>query len=276
MNDEDCMVQSYTIEILGKKELLVELVKDDHFPKKFCDITIKAYLNQIRKYRYYDLLTTIDELGEPFIQDERLKIDIAHTYCVLGEISKAQKIVESFFDRDKFSLSKYALGDIIPLAPYFDKDYSLKIIKKAFNSIDKTEDGSGYYETKCIEALEAIGSDEALKFLKNLAEKYASGKRIVIIENVFRSLNKIATVKDEDWYINYLKTNIHISNIDLHRAIEGLGRIGTQKSIDLIKEIAVNHKNDDYILNVCYRSAENILFLNGIIPDVRVDDLISN
>ena len=275
VNDEDRMVQSHTIAILGKKELLIELVKENHFPKKYCDITIKSYLDQIRKYRYYDLLTTIDELGEPFIHDDRFKIDIAHTYCVLGESLKAQKIVESFFDADKFILSKYALADITQLAPYFDDGYSLKIIKAAFNSIDQTDRAGGHYVNKCVEALEIIGTDEALNFLKNLAEKYASDKETVLIEKVFRSLNQIASVKDEDWYINYLKVNTHISNSDLHRAIEGLGRIGSKKSIDLIKEIAVNYKNNAYILNVCYISAENILFSNGIIPDVNIDHLIN-
>ncbi len=272
INDEDGWIQHEIIEILGEKGLLIELIEYNRFPIKFYDITVEAYLKQIIKYSLYKLIPTLNELSNIVKDNNRLQIQIAETYCCLSEESKAKKIIENFYDEDKFITDDHILYDTIQIAPNFDLPYSIELINRVLKSVNTLEKKSRY-EYHCSEALGKIGGTDSVELLKKMVEKHGSEKHGLLIESVFRSLNPLVSTKDEDWYINFLKSHTHLSDIDLHRVIEGLGGIGTEKSIKIIREIAHSYKNNNYILNVCFRSYENIMFSSGKFIDVKDEDL---
>ena len=112
--------------------------------------------------------------------------------------------------------------------------------------------------------------------LKDLAERYAAQKHIINIERSLRSINRLATNMDEGWYTGFIKSNPHLERGDLNRAIEGLGMVGSKKSILIIKEIAALHRTDEAIINSCFLSIENIYKATGILTEITEKDLLKN
>ncbi len=272
MNDENGCIQHDIIEVLGEKGLLVELIKNNLFPVKNYNVTISAYLKQIRKYHLYELLHTIDKLSH-IVKDKKLQMQIVETYCSLSEEEKAKKIIENFYEGGKFITEDYILHDIIEISPQFDFPYSIELIHRSLKTVDDLGINLISYERSFVEALEKIGGDESVDLLKRMAEKFASERQTITIEILFRSLNSVVSTKDEGWYIDFLKSNSYLDKWDLPRIIEGLGKIGTEKSINLIKELAHSHKDDKYILNACFRSFENIMYSSRKITNVQEEDL---
>jgi hypothetical protein len=276
VNDENAWIQQESIKILGDKGLLVELVNKDLFPEKFYSITVWILLEQVRKYNLREMLPVLNCLNDAIYDDDRQLIDIAHTYHVIGEKEKAKEIIESFFHENELVVSQHGLADLAKIAPIFDPPYALQIIKEVLKSIDKFGDDMVYRDDICIDSLGMIGSKEALDMLKDLAEMYAAQKHITNIERSLRSINRLATNGDEKWYINFIKSNPNLEIYDLRRAIEGLGIIGSKNSIPVIQEIAASHETDEYTINTCFLSIENIYMAIGILKEITEKDLLKN
>jgi len=273
VNGDDGWVQYDAIRVLGDKGLLVELMKTNKFPERLYNVSVDILLEQIRKYKLREMLPVINWLKDKVCEDDRRLIDIAHTYCVIEEKERAKEIIESFFHENELAVSQYGLADLAEISPNFDPPYSLRIIKEVFKSTDKLGDKSFFWEDKCINSLERIGGKEALDILKDLAKRYAAQKHIVGIERTLRSINRLATNRDEEWYIEFIKSNPHLERSDLNRAIEGLGIVGSKKSIPVIKEIAALHRMDEYIINACFLSIENICGATGILTEITEKDI---
>ena len=276
VNDEDGWVQYEAIKILGDKGLLVELTDKNKFPKILYNINIGILLEQIRKYKLREMLPILDWLKDKVHNDDRKQIDIAHTYSIIGEKEKAKEIIESFFHENQLVVSEYGLADLAEISPAFDSPYALRIIKEVLKSIGKLGEHSGFWVDKCIESLELIGNREALYLLKELATGYAAKKELSLIERSLRSINSLATNKDEEWYINFIKTNSHLENSDLRRAIEGLGIVGSEKSIPIIKQLAALHMTEEYTIAICFLSIENIYRNSGILIEITEKDILND
>lgn len=233
VNDENGGVQYEAIKVLGDKGLIVELVNKDKFPKRFYNISVQVLLEQTRKYKLREMLPILDWLKDKVRNDDRKQIDIAHTYSIIWEKEKAKEVIESFFHENELVVSEYGLADLAEISPVFDPQYALRIIKEVLKSVAKFGDKSSFWEDKCIESLERIGNIEALDMLKELAIGYAAQKETILIERSLRAINSLATNKDEEWYINFIKTNSHLERSDLRRSIEGLGIVGSEKSIQV-------------------------------------------
>ena len=208
--------------------------------------------------------------------DDRLLIDIAHTYSVIGEKEKAKEIIESFFHENELVIDQFGLSDLAGISPTFDPPYALRIVKEVLKSIDESRDGRGYWEGICINSLEKIGNKEALGMLKDLAESYAAQKHILGIERALRSVNRLATSMDEGWYTGFIKSNPHLERGDLNRAIEGLGIVGSKKSILIITKIADLHRTEEYITNTCFLSIEKIYKATGMLTEITENDPLKN
>jgi HEAT repeat protein len=272
VNDER-WVQYEAMKALGDKGLLVELMKTNKSPKRLYNVSVEILLEQIRKYKLREMLPVLDWLKDKVCEDDRRLIDIAHTYCVIEEKERAKEIIESFSHENELAVSQYGLADLAEISPNFDPPYSLRIIKEVFKSIDKLGDKSFFWEDKCVNSLERIGGKEALDILKDLAKRYAAQKHIVGIERTLRSINRLATNRDEGWYIKFIKSNPHLERSDLNRAIEGLGIVGSKKSIPVIMEIAALHRMEEYIPNACFLSIENIYEATGILTEITEKDI---
>ena len=276
VNDEDAWMQYESIKILGDKGLLLELAERNALPKKFYNVSVEILLEQIRKYKLQEMLPVLIWLKTKVSGDDRLLIDITHTYYVIGEKEKAKEIIESFFHENELVIDQFGLSDLAELSPTFDPPYALRIIKEVLKSIDESGDGRGYWEDICINSLEKIGNKEALGMLKDLAESYAAQKHTRGIERALRSVNRLATNMDEGWYTGFIESNPPLERYDLRRAIEGLGIVGSKKSIPIIKEIAALHRTKEYMVNTCFLSIENIYKATGILTEITEKDLLKN
>lgn len=273
VNDENAGVQYQVIEVLGDKGLLVELVKKNVFPKKFYRFSTQILLEQIRRYRLQQMLPILNWLEDKVCDDDRRLIDVAHTYCVLGKEEKAKAIIESFFHETGLVVSKYGLADLAEISPAFGPSYALRIIREVLRSIKKLGEKSGFWEDKCIDSLERIGGQEVLDILKDLAERHAVQKDNICTERALRAINHLATDRDEEWYINFIKSNPNLERFALNRAIEGLGVVGSEKSIPTVKEIAILHKGKERTIDSCFLSLENIYRTRGIPTQTAEKDL---
>lgn len=272
IDDESWIVQESIIEILAERGFLIELFKQKHLPKKLFGNSIQTLLRKIRKFCFRELIPVITKLKTQ-ISDEGMLLDFSLTYCILGDIDNAKQIIESFYVDGKFVFKEHGLSTLIEIAPNFDDAYAFSIINRAWKMIDDKGDNGYYYEHLCIDSLVRIKSDESISLLKEKAILHAERKSIVIIENIFRSLNRIASPDDEEWYIQYLKKYAPFERSDYNRIIEGLGRIGYEKSEEIIKEISHEFKDDAYIVNACYFSLEAIKSKSGKFFTVHEEDL---
>ncbi|WP_440951196.1 NACHT domain-containing protein [Methanosphaerula subterraneus] len=273
IDDENELVQKSLVEVIGERGLLGELIENGQFPKTFYLDSVETLLEKIRKFNHRELIPFVTDIKDR-ISDERLLIDLSFTYCVLGDFKTAKQIIESFYDDNRFKFSNYGLADLIKIAPHFENTYAFNLIQRSWISIDDPDDNF-YYRELCLQALQQIGTNDASSFLKEKAEEYAEKKKIFIIEEIFRSLNSIASNRDEEWYINYIKKYSPFENMDFHRIIEGLGQIGSDRSVKIIKEISTEYKDNEYILNICFISLETIKSKSGKFITVREEDLLT-
>ena len=278
IKDKNSWIQRDIIEILGEKGLLVELINNNLFPIKYYE-PISEYLKQISKYHLVELLHTLDELSNIII-DNRLQMQIAETYCSLSKKDKAKRIIENFSEGEKF-VNEDVLYYIIKLAPNFDIPYSSELIHRALKTVDIFGKDNSSCEYSCIKELGKISSSDSIELLKKMSYKFASEKltyesQEFFIEIIFRSLNRLTSTKDEEWYIDYLKSNTNLHGLALRRIIDGLGIIGTEKSIEIIREIAQSHKNDSDILNICLISYDNIMFSSGRITNTQEENYFND
>ena len=273
IDDLNGFVQNSLIELIGERGLLVELIDAGRFPKILYDVTVQTFLRKIRKFNICELYPFIIKIYQEE-KNERLLIDFAFTFYTLGDSDIAKKIIENFYINEKFVFLNYGLADLIEISPNFESEYAFNLVKRSWNSIDDSKDKGNFYRNLCIDALQQIGTQDAIIFLKDKAEHYAEMKSILMLETIFRSLNRIASVKDEDWYIYFINKYEPFINIDLHRIIEGIGQIGTEKSERVIKEISNKYKDDEYIINICYFSLERIKLKSGKFIMVCEEDLL--
>jgi HEAT repeat protein len=270
LNDENSFVQGEILKVLGDKGLLTNLLHIN-----FNLYNAEALLHEIQKFKLKEMLPIVNWLKDKINNDDRLLVNIAYTFCILEETEKAKEIVNEFLSEDGIATSEFTLADLAKIAPSFDASYSLLIIEFVLKSIDKFEDKKrkGYWDDLCIEALEKIGDEKSIDMLKELATDYASQKELLEVERALRSINVLATNNDEDWYLHFINFNPTIGKIDLSRAIEGLGYIGSKKSIPIIRKIATLNKEDSYVCDTCFTSLGNIYRIRGVSKEITEMDL---
>jgi len=274
LDSENYFIQNDILDILAELGFLVEIINQYHLPKNIEYYSLKTILQKIRKYSLWELIPFLNTIF-PRISDERLQIDFALTYYIFGDFEAAKKIIEGFYVDDKFSFKGYGLSDLIEIAPNFDNDYAFSIIERVWNYIDQSDEKKHYHLSLCLSSLAQIKSKDAISFLKAKAMLYAENPPILIMEEIFRSLNRIASEDEEEWYIQYVKKYAPFITDYYHRVIEGLGMIGTEKSEELIIQISKEYEDNEYILNVCYLSLEMIKSRHGKFNMVSEDDLLS-
>lgn len=270
-NDEDYFVQGNILKVLGDRGLLSALL--DRQP--FNLYSIDVLLEEIRKFKLKELLPIIKSLKQQAVNDDRVLFDIAHTLCIIDEKEQSKEIVNAYLDDTKVFSRDFVYADLAKIAPNFDETYSIQIINFVLKLLDQSKDRIGYWKELCIESLEKIGNKEATVLLKEIAIDSISKKEVLGAERTLRSLNRLTTNDDEDWYIDFITSNPSLNMMDLRRAIEGLGLIGSEKSIETIKKIAINNKDDSYTCDVCYSSLENIYRNMNVLKDIREEDLFN-
>lgn len=285
VNDNDVYVHTEAVRLLGEFGLLPIISDEKKFPKQFNPEELFA---QVRRYKLVEFLPILDKLRKKWLgnnkePNERTLIDLANTYLALGKTSVAYSIIRSFCVKDELHFQdEYAYAHLADLCPSFGEDLGLKILNDIYDAVKRERKefssfSSSLMDTKYIENLERIGSPEAIEILAQLCEEYAGkeGRGTILFERAMRAIVLLSPKSKEDWLIELINSHPELSGPDLHRAIEALGVIGTEKSIPIIKRKATEHIKSEYILNGCFLAIENINLSEGRFISLDDDQILS-
>lgn len=289
VNDPDIHVHSEAISLLGDFGLLSIISEEKRFPKLFDSGML---FSQIRKHDLTEFLPILDKikrkwtLKEEKDQLERQLIDLAHTYLVLGKIDQTYNILDIFYVDGKICFqNSYAYASLADLCSIIGGEIGVKILEDIFQAIqDARASGSTpklfdsiFMDEAYIENLQKIGSVRAIEILMQLCEKYADEKDVkssMLFERAMRAIVSLAPKSKEDWLIELIRSHPELKGPDLHRAVEALGVLGTDKSIPLIKKIANDNKGSEYILDICLTAMEYINLKKGIVKFLEDSDVL--
>ena len=281
INDLD--VGGEATELLGDFGLLTIICENDNFPKQFYP---EPLFEQIRKHGLVEFLPILNRFQENWLADkrtdqsERFLIDLAHTYVILGQVNQALQIINSFYVKGKISFEgNYSYAHLAELCPIIGAPQGLKILQDIYLEIEEARklqnapklfDGI-YMDDKYIESLEKIGGEEVIELLTSFCEKHIND---MLFERAMRAIVTFAPESKEDWLIHLLVENGQLKGAELHRAIEALGVIGTEKAMPLLKKVAKENIGNEYISDTCLRSLEYIYHKKGIVKFLEDKDVL--
>lgn len=271
--DCDPNIHAEAVELLGEFGLLQIISTEEQFPKMFVPSVL---LDQIRKYNLTEFLPIMEKLHNRWLtkrdDSERDLMNLAHTYLSLGKPEIAQKIADNFHENGRIHFrNKYAYADLADLCPLFDRKLGLDMLHKMYNSIE----GDHFLIDRYIETLEKIGGEEAINELQRLCEEFV-GKEDLIFERATRAIVSLSPKSKEEWLMNLMNSHPELKGAELHRAIEALGVIGSDKSISIIKKIAVNNTESEYILDICLSALTYIDLAKGISRFIDDEEILSS
>ena len=289
VNDPDSRVHVEAINLLGDLGLLSIIAEEKLFPKLFVPETLFA---QIRKHNLKEFLPFLDKFQKKWAHNEEMDrlehrlIDLAHTYLVLGKTDQMENIIHGFYINGKISFKdEYAYAALANLCPVIGGPSGLKILNDIYQAVlDARKEGdkdnlfkSMFMDDNYVENLQKFGSSEAIDRLIKLSEKFAEEgepKAGLLFERAMRAIVSLAPKLKEDWLLGLIGSHPELKGCDLHRAVEALGVLGTDKSISLIKKIANDNFTSEYILDTCLTSLEYINLKKGIMRFLEDKDVL--
>jgi HEAT repeat protein len=272
-------------ELLGDFGLLTILMEKDRFPHYFFP---EPLFEQIRKHGLMEFLPRLDKIQEKWLadertdQNERFLFDLAHTYVILGQMSKALKIIDSFYVDGKLSFQgEYSCSRLMELSSTITGYDGLKILEDCYKLVeDSRKSGAApkafegiFMDDKYLENLEKIGGERAIEILVCFCEKHIGD---MLFERAMRAIVTLAPKSKEDWLIQLLEKNSQLKGPELHRAIEALGIIGTEKSIPVLKKVAKTNSNSEYITNTCLWALEYTYNKKGEVTVLEDKDVLND
>ena len=267
----DIEVCGEATELLGDFGLLTVICDYAYFPKQFIP---NVLFEQIRKHGIVEFLPLLKKFEDKWLSDERTDqigrflIDLAHTYVILGQINEALKIIRSFYVNGELILkeNEYIYFDLAKLCPICGLQ-GLEILQDIYNSIERARISKNdprlfiLIDDAYLDGLEKIGGVEVIEIITKLCEQKIGD--IVLFERAMRAIVHLSPQSKEDWLMHLLEENPQLKGADLHRAIEALGIIGTEKAIPMLKKIAKANISSEYILDTCFLAIEDIYYKKG-------------
>ena len=282
INDLD--VSREATELLGDFGLLTIVCENDHFPKRFYP---EALFEQIRKHGLVEFLPRLNTFKEKWLADERTDqieqflIDLAHTYVILGQVNEASKIINSFYVNGKLSFEgEYNYSRLAELCPIIGGIQGLNILQDVYTAVEdarrlpnsaKVFDGI-FMDDIYLENLEKIGGDQVIDLLTKFCEENIQD--LFLFERAMRAIVVLSPKSKEEWLMHLLEENPQLNGPNLHRAIEALGVIGTEKAIPLLKKIAKVNIDSEYISDTCLLAIEDIYHKKGIVRFLEDKDVL--
>jgi len=136
LDDKNALVQSKIFEVLFEKRLFSEILQSDLFPNRISDSSIRTILKYIRKYRLVKMVSFVDWLGRYYRGRPCDRLDIAHTYCIIDEYTKAKDIVTNFFHNDKVYGDNFTISTLAEISIFFGTPFALEIIERILGTIE--------------------------------------------------------------------------------------------------------------------------------------------
>jgi len=281
---DDVDVGDEATSLLGDFGLLSLLAEQNRFPKIFFP---EALFEQIRKHGLKEFLPRLNKLKERWLADkhsnknELFLIDLAHTYFILGEREQALQVISSFRKDHKYSFQDgYNFSRLMDLCPILGQRDGLGILTDLYQTVEsirKTDNHPNLFDgifmdDRYLENLEKIGGDQVVEKLTLFCDQHCNDN--MLFERAMRSIVLLSPKSREDWLINLLENHPQLKGANLHRAIEALGVIGTEKAIPLIRQLATKNIESEYISDTCLIAIERIYYQKGIIRFLRDEDIL--
>ncbi|QLH74550.1 MAG: type I restriction enzyme HsdR N-terminal domain-containing protein [Methanomassiliicoccales archaeon] len=270
--DDVWWAQREAIKVLAEKGMLLELTKQRDFLGNISQPAFEILLEKIEDSKAIEMLPVLNDLLN-YCQQDRSIVRVSKTFCIIGEVTKAKSILNELITNKGTHMEMYALSDIVEIAPIFDQEYAIEMVKFTLASTIQDERYRLFLEHQCIESLEKIGGESSLVILKEIALKNVVSNGGIVTERALRAMNALISKKDEEWYSNFIESYPQLNDSAFRRAIEGLGLIGSKASITKIQEIAAKNKSNQLTIDFCYSAMENVYILNGEYIEISDEEL---
>jgi hypothetical protein len=271
-------------ELLGDFGLLPLICQENRFPEFFFP---EELFKQIRKHGLTEFLPKLNGFKEKWLlkkHDHKIEyflIDLAHTYIIMGQSNQALEIIQSYYVKSKifYFEDPYNYSRLEKLCPIIGGNQGLKILEDDFFTVETARNSGNapkvfdgiFMDNIYVECLEKIGGERVVQLLTEFCEKHIND---MLFERGMRALEMFAPKSKEDWLITILETNKHLKGMELHRAIEAIGVIGSEKVIPLLRKIAQDNINNEYISDTCLIAIESIYHNQGKARFLEDKDLL--
>ena len=242
-------VQDEIFSLLHRHGYLSLFSEAENKPIIFYDKTAETLFDFIRLDKIFELeplvLSIIEEKSDDDqVHIHRMIIKAAWVLASLGNFDKAKQVIEKAINADD-SLTDHKdwiIGDILSGIDLMPPDYALAQIGKIWANINNID--SILIPSDCIEALERIGTKEALDMIGLIYEETKDNPKFLLVpERALRAIQFVSPFGREEWLINLLQQNPQEKTV-LYRAIDMLGVIGNKKALPIIQDYSVNNQNE--------------------------------
>ncbi len=256
------VVQAAVFEVLAQHGQIELLLKEEIRPAILYQNSLEVVYESIAKDHLVSMIPFLEQLLVR-LRDDREKVKVAWLLADLGRQKQAQDIVELL--RPKGRISEWVTYEIVEGVHRLPSDYALSVIDDILNIAEKEAgDRSGHINSKCIEALQRIGTPDACERLTQIVEKKVTGDPGLELELALRMIEFLAPKDKEKWLIDLIEKNPQMEkdNSALRRALEILSVIGGENSLPLLQERFIKSFSPDWVsaeLQVtCFWAIQNI------------------
>ncbi len=251
-NDSPCnyaRIQEEAFQVLAKHRQIALLVKAENRPKFLYNISAEILFDVIRRDKIYEMepfvVSFIErQTGVHQVHIRRMVVEAAWVLADLGNAEKAQEVINQIMERFDLSVSgnDWILGDILKGIHLLPSDYAIALIEKTWSNIQESD--SVLIPLECVEALERIGTQEALDVLARIALETAGQQEYLLVSlQALRAIHKVSPVGREEWLIRFLQQNHQDRHVVL-RVIDMLGMTGNRQALPIIQQYFENHPSE--------------------------------
>lgn len=233
-------VQEQVFRVLARHGRIRVLLDAEYRPSFLFSNALEVLFETISRDKIYDMEPFLSSyiskrVNRSDIHVKRHVIKAAYLLAELGEVEQAQKTIVSILNEIDLAShgDDWALGDILQGIHLMPVEFALDQIKQVWEVAVSEQDV--LLPTNCIEALERIGTSEALDMLAQLAEEAATNDSLLLEpERALRSMQLVSAANREDWLLDYLSK--YQDRGVTNRIIDTLAVVGTQKSLPILEK----------------------------------------
>ena len=259
-------VQTAAFKALAKHGQVPLLLQPQNQPQWFFDISIEVLFDAISTARIYEMLPFAvayieKRIGDRSFRVKRSVVKAAWVMADLDDTNRAQETVTTLLDGLELDVSgnDWVLGDILKGVHRLPATFALATIAEALPTVMLHK--SSLLLGDCIEALERIGTPEALEKLVDIVEQVTESKRhLLSFDRALLAILRVSAYEKEDWLIDLLQKSHNA--LSLQRLIDILGIIGSERALPLIQD-HFEHSPSAKIRYVAFWAVHNIHKLAG-------------
>ncbi len=242
-------VQDEIFHVLGRHGQIALLVKAENRPMFLYNTSSETLFQLIRRDKVHEMEPFVSSFIDRRDDDHdvaraRMVVDAVWVLADLGKIQQAQQIIEQTLEDIDLSRDHddWILGDILKGIYLLPPNYAVAQIEKIWSN--RTASNSVLLPDHCIEALERVGTKQALDMLARIVqETLGQSEDLLVPERALRAIQQISPVEREDWFIQLLQQDPQDRHV-IQRVIDMLGMIGNLQGLPIIEQYFKNHPSE--------------------------------